>query len=195
MYLRSRLLSSLAVTAVLFSQSAFAAPVTYKLDPSKSTLQFVFNQAGAKNDGKFTKYDVSFTLAPEPNATNTLNVVVQVSSLDTGDKDRDSTLRSADLFNVAKYPQAKFSATKITHGAGDKYEAQGKLTIRDASRDVKIPLTFKTVNEGGKPVGVMTGEIVIKRLDYGVGQGEWKSTEWVDNEVTVKFSLRLLPSP
>jgi polyisoprenoid-binding protein YceI len=186
MNLGRRWLSSLAVTAALFSQSALAAPIAYKLDPSKSTLQFVFNQAGAKNDGKFGKYDVSFT--PE---SNVLNVVVQVSSLDTGDKDRDSTLRSADLFNVAKFPQAKFSATKITHGAGDKYEAVGKLTIRDASRDVKIPLTFKTASEGGKQVGTMTGEVVIKRLDYGVGQGEWKSTEWVDNEVTVKFSLKL----
>jgi len=67
----------------------------------------------------------------------------------------------------------------------------GKLTIRDASRDVKIPLTFKTATEGGKQVGTMTGEVIIKRLDYGVGQGEWKSTEWVDNEVTVKFSLKL----
>jgi polyisoprenoid-binding protein YceI len=186
MNLGRRWLSSLAVTAVLFSQSALAAPVTYKLDPPKSTLQFVFNQAGAKNDGKFGKYDVAF--APE---SNVLNVVIQVSSLDTGDKDRDSTLRSADLFNVAKFPQAKFSATKITHGAGDKYEAVGKLTIRDASRDVKIPLTFKTATEGGKQVGTMTGEVIIKRLDYGVGQGEWKSTEWVDNEVTVKFSLKL----
>lgn len=184
--LRWRLISSLAVSAVLFSQSVLGAPITYKLDPAKSNLQFVFNQAGAKNDGKFTKYDVSF--APESNA---LSVVVQVSSLDTGDEDRDSTLRSADLFNVAKFPQAKFAATKITHGAGDKYEAVGKLTIRDISRDVKIPLTFKMANEGGKQVGNMTGEIVIKRLDYGVGQGEWKSTEWVDNEVTVKFSLKL----
>jgi polyisoprenoid-binding protein YceI len=184
---RWRLIPSLAVSAVLFSQNVLAAPTTYKLDPAKSTLQFVFTQAGAKNDGKFAKYDVSFT--PESNA---LNVVVQVSSLDTGDKDRDSTLRSADLFNVAKFPQAKFAATKITHGAGDKYEAVGKLTIRDISRDVKIPLTFKTANEGGKQVGVMTGEVLIKRLDYGVGQGEWKSTEWVDNEVTVKFSLKLV---
>lgn len=183
---RWRLIPSLAVSAVLFSQNVLAAPTTYKLDPAKSTLQFVFTQAGAKNDGKFAKYDVSFT--PESNA---LNVVVQVSSLDTGDKDRDSTLRSADLFNVAKFPQAKFAATKITHGAGDKYEAVGKLTIRDISRDVKIPLTFKTANEGGKQVGVMTGEVLIKRLDYGVGQGEWKSTEWVDNDVTVKFSLKL----
>jgi len=193
MNLRSRLLTSLAACAVLFAQSTPAAAAAYKLDPAKSALTFVFNQAGAKNDGKFAKFDVAFSFGAEPTAVNQLNVVVQVSSLDTGDKDRDSTLRSADLFNVAKFPQAKFTATKITHGAGDKYEAVGKLTIRDASRDIKIPLTFKTAAEGGKQVGTMTGEVVIRRLDYGVGQGEWKSTEWVDNEVSVKFSLRLLP--
>jgi polyisoprenoid-binding protein YceI len=182
MHLRSRLSLSLLAAGLLLAQGAQAA--TYKLDPAKSTLSFAFVQAGGKNEGKFNKFDVSFVFAPEPAAANSLNVVVQVSSLDTGDKERDDTLRSADLFNVAKWPQAKFTSTKITKVNGDKYEAVGKLTIRDASRDIKVPLTFKA--------GTMTGEVVIKRLDFGVGQGEWKSTEWVGNEVTVKFALRLL---
>lgn len=184
----------LAAVAVCFAQGVRAAPATYKLDAARSTLTFTFKQAGAVNDGQFGKFDVNFTYAPEPDAANQLNVVVQTSSIDTGDKDRDATLRSADLFNVAKFPQAKFNAVKITHGQGDSYEAVGKLTLRDASREIKVPLTFKVTSEGGKPVGTMTGQVVIKRLDYGVGQGEWKSTEWVDNEVTVKFSLRLLGS-
>lgn len=193
MNLRSRLSISLTAAALLFAPGAYAAGTTYKLDPAKSTLGFAFVQAGAKNEGKFAKFDVSFVAAPEPAATHSLNVLVQVSSLDTGDKERDDTLRSADLFNVAKFPQAKFTSAKVTKVSGDKYEAVGKLTIRDASRDIKVPLTFKTINEGGKQAGMMTGEVVIKRLDFGIGQGEWKSTEWVGNDVTVKFSLRLLP--
>jgi polyisoprenoid-binding protein YceI len=177
--------------ALLLAPAAQAA--TYKADPAKSSLAFTFQQAGAANQGKFGKFDVTFTLAPD-GASGKLDVAIPVVSLDTGDKERDDTLRSADLFNVAKFPQAKFSAAKVTKVGADKYEATGKLTIRDVTRDVRVPLTFKTVNEGGRQSGTMNGEVVIKRLDYGVGQGEWKSTEWVGNDVTVKFSLRLLPA-
>lgn len=190
MNLRSRLLTSLFAAGLLMAQAAYAASTTYKLDPAKSSLTFSFIQAGGKNEGKFAKFDVSFAF--DPAAASSLNVVVQVSSLDTGDQERDDTLRTADLFNVAKFPQAKFTATKITKVNGDKYEAAGKLTIRDVSRDIKIPLTFTAKNEGGKQADTLTGEVLIKRLDFGVGQGEWKSTEWVGNDVTVKFSLRLL---
>jgi polyisoprenoid-binding protein YceI len=180
------------VAAALFFAPA-AHAVTYKADPTKSSITFTFQQAGAANQGKFGKVDVTFTVTPD-GAGNKLDVAIPVTSLDTGDKERDDTLRSADLFNVAKFPQAKFSAAKVTKVGADKYEATGKLTIRDVTRDVRVPLTFKTSNEGGKQSGTMSGQVVIKRLDYGVGQGEWKSTEWVGNDVTVKFSLRLLPA-
>jgi polyisoprenoid-binding protein YceI len=174
--------------ALLLTPAAQAA--TYKADPAKSSLAFTFQQAGAANQGKFGKFDV--TLALDGPTGSQLNVVIPVASLDTDDKERDDTLRSADLFNVAKFPQAKFAA-KVTKVGPDKYEAVGKLSIRDVTRDVRVPLTFKTSNEGGQQSGTMSGQVVIKRLDYGVGQGEWKSTEWVGNDVTVKFSLRLLP--
>jgi polyisoprenoid-binding protein YceI len=191
MHLNFNLRASLPSIAAALLLAPAAHAVTYKADPAKSSLAFTFQQAGAANQGKFGKFDVTFTLAPD--GAGQLNVVIPVTSLNTDDKERDDTLRSADLFNVAKFPQAKFAA-KVTKVGADKYEATGKLSIRDITRDIRVPLTFKTTNEGGKPGGAMSGEVVIKRLDYGVGQGEWKSTEWVGNDVTVKFSLRLLPA-
>jgi len=54
-----------------------------------------------------------------------------------------------------------------------------------------VPLTLRTVTEQGKPVSYLTGQTTIKRLDFGVGQGDWKSTEWVGDAVTVSYSVRL----
>jgi polyisoprenoid-binding protein YceI len=163
----------------------------YTLDPGKSTLEFTFTQAGAQNKGHFGRFAVSFDFSPEELAASHLEVQVDTASVDTGDKDRDDTLKSADLFSVQKFPQARFSATQIVKTATG-YEAQGKLTIRDVTRDTRVPFTFRTAAEQGANVGYMTGKVTIRRLDFGVGQGEWKATDQAGNEVMVSFALRLI---
>jgi polyisoprenoid-binding protein YceI len=163
-----------------------AGATTYVLDPAKSRLEFQFRQAGADSKGQFKKYNVTLTSPGADPTGGKLEVTVDVGSLDTEDGERDTTLRDVDLFNVNKYPTARFVAEKLTKvGAG--YEANGKLTIRDVTRDVKVPLAFKPMGNGGQ----LTGKTAIKRLDFGVGQGEWKSTEWVDDQVTVVLDLHL----
>ncbi len=62
-----------------------------------------------------------------------LDVVIEMASLDTGDKERDDTLKTADLFSVAKFPQSHFTSTQITKTANG-YDAVGKLTIRGVSQ-------------------------------------------------------------
>jgi polyisoprenoid-binding protein YceI len=181
------------VGATTLAPAVLAAPATYRLDPAKSTLSFGFTQAGARNKGRFDKFDVNFVVDAAQSQATRLDVAVQIGSLDTADKDRDTTLRSADLFNAAKFPQAHFSATAFTHTDATHYEAVGKLTIRDVTRDLRVPFTFAP--EAGSSAGNMTGQVVIKRLEFGVGQGEWKSTEWVGDEVAIAFTLRLVAAP
>jgi len=185
---RAALMATLLATA---AWSASPGAVTrYTLDPTKSSLEFTFAQAGAQNKGKFAKFPVTFDFAPDNLAASRLDVTVEMGSLDTGDQERDGTLRGPDLFDVAKFPQARFTATQINKTATG-YEAVGKLTIHGVSRDQHVPFTFRTADEQGHPVGYMTGKTTIKRLDFGVGQGDWKSTEWVGNDVTVSYTLRL----
>jgi polyisoprenoid-binding protein YceI len=162
----------------------------YTLDPAKSSLQFTFLQAGAANTGRFPRYSVTLDFPGADPAGGRLEVTVEVAALDTGDKDRDDTLKSEELFATAKFPQAHFSASQIVKTAGG-YEAAGKLTIRGATRDARVPFTFRETSEGGVTAGYMAGKTVVRRLDYGVGQGEWKATDQAGNEVTVSFALRL----
>jgi polyisoprenoid-binding protein YceI len=172
------------------ARAADAGPAHYTLDPTKSALEYQFEQAGAQNKGKFTKFTVTLDFSPDNLATSKLDVVVEMGSSDTGDKERDDTLKGADLFAVTKFPQAHFTSTQITRTANG-YDAAGKLTLRGVSRDIHVPFSFKTADEQGKPAGYLLGKTTIKRLDFGVGQGDWKSTEWVGSDVSVSYSLRL----
>jgi polyisoprenoid-binding protein YceI len=117
-------------------------------------------------------------------------VTIDMASLDTGDQERDDTLRDTDLFAVRKFTQARFSATQIVKTATG-YEAVGKLTIRDVTREARVPFTFRVASEAGANAGYMNGKTTLKRLDYGVGQGDWKATDQVGNDVGVSFALRL----
>jgi polyisoprenoid-binding protein YceI len=182
------------LTALLFAGSAFAAgapPPKYTLDQSGSLLRFTFEQAGASNTGRFDKFTADVTFAQDNLAASKIDVSIDVASINTADKERDDTLKSADLFDPAKFPKARFVSSKISATGPGRYEAQGKLTIRNVTKDIKLPITFQTRQEGGKQMGYLTGRYTLKRLEYGVGQGDWKSTEWVKDDVLVTFSLKL----
>ena len=181
----------IAAWAWVSASAAGPAAVThYLLDQSKSALEFGFEQAGARNKGKFTRFPVIFDFSPDNLAGSRLEVTVEIGSLDTGDSERDDTLRSADLFAAAKYPQAHFTAAQFAKTATG-YEAIGKLTIRGVTRDLRVPFTFRTADEHGVTAGYMSGKTTLRRLDFGVGQGDWKATDQVGNDVGVSFALRL----
>lgn len=183
-----------AVRAAAPPAAAAAAPAAvashYTLDPAKSSLEFTFLQAGAKDTGRFPRFAVTLDCPGVDPAGGRLEVTVEVAAVDTGDQDRDDVLRSDDLFAVAKFPRAHFLATRIVKTAAG-YEADGALTIRGVTRDTKVPFTFREATEGGVAVGYLTGKTVVRRLDFGVGQGDWKATDQAGNEVTVSFALRL----
>lgn len=183
--------TSMAIVSIagIAAPHAASAPAHFTQDLTKSTLEYSFVQAGAQNKGTFKKYTVTLDVAGDK--AEKLDVVIDMTSLDTGDKERDDTLRGADLFNVAKNPQARFTSAQITKTAAG-YDAVGKLTLRGVSKDVHVPFTLRMATEQGKSVGYLEGKTAVKRLDFGVGQGDWKSTEWVGNDVGISYSVRLV---
>ncbi|MBW4051317.1 MAG: hypothetical protein HIU85_07625 [Proteobacteria bacterium] len=161
---------------------------TYTLLGSQSSLTYTFIQAGARNQGRLKSFVANF----DP-AAGRLSVVIDMRSFDTGDSQRNDLLGGKDFFDVAQYPQSRFTATRIEKAAAG-YEAIGSLTLRGITRHITIPFTWRTATVQGRPVGYLSGQTVLQRLDFGVGQGQWHSTEWVGDDVTVHFSLVLTPS-
>jgi len=151
-----------------------------------SSLAFTFEQAGAQTSGAFKQFATTLDYDANNLAASRLDVKIQIGSLDTQDKDRDTTLASADLFDTQKFPTATYSASSLAKGSSG-FEAVGKLTIRNVTKDLRVPLTIKPAGAGLE----LSGTVTIKRLDYGVGQGEWKSTESVGDAVKITYKVVL----
>lgn len=182
--MRSKLL---ALSPLLLVVSLAFAAVQWNMQPKESQLTFVGTQAGAQFEGKFEKFTADIKFDPKDVATSRFDVQIDTASVNTRDGERDSTIKSQDLFAVKQYPTARYVADKFTTKGKGGYAATGKLTLRGVTKDVPIDFTFEENAAGAW----LKGTASIKRLDFGVGQGDWKDTETVANEVKVKFALLL----
>jgi len=178
----------LLVATLLGPPSAIAA-TSWKTDTAASHLYFTAVQAGGDFDGEFRRFEavIRFEAADLPGSR--LQVSVDTGSVDTKEADRDSILRGPEFFDVARWPAARFETTGIRALDSTRFEATGRLTLRDVTREVRLPLEFVVAPDG--KTAKMTGGTSIQRLDFGIGQGEWEDTTWVGNEVKINFELKL----
>jgi polyisoprenoid-binding protein YceI len=182
--------AALAAAFVAVADAPSNAPAQHwSTEPARSQLTFSAVQAGARFEGRFATFDPQIDFDAANLAASHFIVTVTTGSADTRDKERDETLRSKDFFDVAKWPEARFETTGFTSTGNGRFEAQGKLTIRDVTRPIRLPFTFAAAGDGR--TARMSGGTTIQRLDFGVGQGEWTDTTWVGNAVEIHFDLAL----
>lgn len=179
--------TAIFVGTLWFAAVAHAAPPAYTADPA-SKLEFVGVQAGADFKGVFHKFTTTVDFAPDALADSHIDVQIDMNSVDSQDKDRDKTIHGSDVFDVARFPTAHYVTKSITKTASG-YSAVGSLTMHGVTKDVPIDFQFAAAGTGAK----LDGTAKLKRLDFGVGQGDWKSTEWVADLVKINFSLVLKP--
>lgn len=146
-------------------------PGTWTIDPSHTTLGFTARHlVVAKVRGRFGAITGAITIADD-RLSSTVTAEIEMASVDTGDAGRDEHLRSADFFDVEKFPTMTFTSTKVT-GSGTDYVVTGDLTIKGITKPVTLDLEFDGVSGdpwGGTRAGfTATGE--IDRRDWGL---EW----------------------
>jgi polyisoprenoid-binding protein YceI len=167
---------------------AAAPPTSFTADPAASRLDFTGVQAGAPFNGSFRKFSAAIDFSPDALADAHFDVLVDMASEDSGDKDRDDTMHGADMFDVAHFPTAHY-VTKSFAKTASGFTALGSLTLHGVTKDVPIAFKFTPGAAGAS----LSGTAEVKRLDFGVGRGDWKSTQWVGDAVKVAFSLNLKP--
>ena len=185
-----------AVAALALAVAGVApahAAVDWRSDPGHSRLIFAATQAGARFEGRFKNFEPQISFEPSDLAHSRFVVTVATGTAETQDHDRDETLRGKDFFDAARWSKATFETTGFTSLGGARYEAAGRLTIRDITKPVKLTFTFTPGASGGS--ATLAGETTIKRLDFGVGQGDWTDTSWVGNDVEIRFELALTRAP
>lgn len=181
----------LALAGFLLSlQSALAQAWTVE---DGSQIRFTALQQGSPVEGVFDRFTADITFDPKSLAKSLVDVQIDTTSIDTGHKDRDTTLRSSAFFDVQRWPMARFRTLQLSHRKGDAYEATGELTIRDVTKDVMLPFTLTIGADPAKPDRMLAeakGELTISRLDYGVGQGDWASTKTIGAPVVIHVDIR-----
>jgi polyisoprenoid-binding protein YceI len=163
----------------------------WTVDPKGSAITFSVAQVGSIVSGRFPTWTGEIVLDPSVLATARIDIKIDTRPVSTNNRDVDSLMKGPNFLDVQKFAEARFVATSIS-GSGDRYEARGKLTIRDVTRDAVLPFTLTITDDPSQPGRVRAtarGRIILKRLDYGVGQNEWAATGQVANEVTVDLNV------
>jgi polyisoprenoid-binding protein YceI len=105
--------------------------------------------------------------------------------MDLGDPEYNKEVGKKEWFNAAQFPKATFVSTAIKSAGAGKLTVTGKLTIKGKTADVSFPLTVKADGKNQ----VFDGALPIKRLTYNIGEGEWKDTSMVADDVVIKFHV------
>lgn len=188
----------LIIAALLLAPPGLAAPAlagpqdAWTIDPRASSLTFTATQTGAFVNGRFPAWSGTIVLDPAALAGARIDIGIQMPAMTAGNQDVDSLMKGTNFLDVRKFPQARFVASTVVASGGDRYEARGKLTLRDVTRDVVLPFALAIVDNPAQPGALRAtarGKLIIKRLDYGVGQNEWAGTGQVANEVAIDLNI------
>jgi len=181
-------LSLIKLCLVLASQLSLitmlhAAPL--QLDLNKSAVSATFKQMNVPVDANFTKFSAMVDFDANKLGAAKASIDIHIPSFDLGDPDYNHEVQKKEWFNGSQFPKASFVSSKIKSLTAGKFEVSGKLTIKGRTADVNFPLTLK--KEGSAQI--FEGSLPIRRLAFSIGEGEWKDTSIVADEVIIKFRI------
>jgi len=143
---------------------------TYVLDGSHSQVGFaVRHLMVSKVHGQFARFSGAVTIAQDP-AQSSVEVDVDLDSVDTKDDKRDAHLRSADFFHTEQNQKMTFRSTNVRHGKGDRWTVTGDLTIGDVTRPIELDVTYEgaaTSPWGSTSIG-FSASGKLNREDFGL---------------------------
>ena len=176
----SRYLSRIAVIAglaVAFSLPADAATSTWQIDPQHSSAQFAVRHMSISTvRGAFSKITGTLVLDDKDVSKSTVEVSIDVSTVDTREPDRDKDLRSDRFFDVAHFPTMTFKSKKVEQAGPGKLKVTGDLTIRGTTKEVVLDVDGPTApvkDPWGNVRTAVTATTKVNRQDFGV---KWNAT-------------------
>lgn len=184
MFKRLALVAALAAA----STAAFAAPVTYKIDPNHTSVVASWSHFGFSNPiANFGGAEGTITYDPANVGTSKVEVTLPLSGLDSHVQKFDEHLRSADFFDAEKYPNITFKSTKVEAAGDKKLRVFGDLTIKGVTRQVVLDTTINKIGEQPMAKRAAAGfdaTTTIKRSDFGVD----KYAPNVSDNVTLRIT-------
>jgi len=167
----------------------------WKIDLNHSGVLFEIKHIYSTVRGHFSDFTGEVFFDPENLEKSKFDFVVNVDSIDTNNEKRDIHLRSNDFFAANKYPEMIFKSSRVFHAGGNKYILEGKMTIKDVTRDMVLEFIYW----GQKENPIKKNEMVagfdtrfnINRLDFHVGDGKFYKLGVLGKDVDILITLEV----
>jgi polyisoprenoid-binding protein YceI len=178
--------------AVLSICVAARAADEFKIDPNHSSMNFAVSHMTVSTVvGRFTAFEGKILYDDKDVTKSSVNVTIKTASITTDVVNRDNDLKSANYFDVEKFPEITFQS-KSVEKKGNDLVAHGTLTIHGVAKDVDLPFEMKgPVDTGrGKVMGAH-GSLTVNRQEYGVG----KATPMIGSDVKIDLYVEARQAP
>lgn len=167
---------------------------TFQIDRSHSEAAFQVRHLITKVRGRFAEFDGTIAFAADDVASSSVTFTIQTKSIDTAQPQRDEHLRSADFFDVEKFPLLTFKSTAVAVRGENAYDVTGELTIRDITKTVVLPVTYlgAAKDPWGNDKVAFESEITLNRKDFGLNWNAALETGGflVGDDVKVSLSIQ-----
>lgn len=142
----------------------------FQVDPAHSEATFRVRHLVTRVRGQFDDFGTRIELDLDQPTSSSVEMVIKTASVQTFNAERDQHLRSADFLDVEKYPEIRFTSRSIRYKGDDLYIVTGDLTIRDATKQIELPVHYlgTTKDPWGKVKAGFETEITIDRTDFGM---------------------------
>jgi polyisoprenoid-binding protein YceI len=182
--------------ALIISTPLYAAPPTWKIDPAHSHLYFSVRHIYSTVRGSFDDFKGTVKFSHEDLMGGSIELEAKVGSINTGNTKRDSHLNSDEFFASSKYPLMTFKSTAVKHVKGNQYLVEGKLTIKDVTKSVSVPVTFLGIKDHPldkkSQVAGLEARMTIDRLAYHVGNGKFYKMGVIGKDVDVLITFEVM---
>ena len=154
----------------------------------ESALRFEASWEGTALPGRFDTFDVKLVTGPDGLSDAQLTVTVELADADMQDPDINEAIAGEEWFAVGEFPRATYVSDAIVETAPGEYRATGQLELKGVSRPVDVPITWNETDGRAD----MSGELIIDRLQFDVGSGEWASDDSIGADVLLSFNVLLV---
>ncbi len=162
------ILGAMAV-ALVTASAAVAAPETYQFDKNHTLVGFRIRHFVTKVEGRFREFEGTVTLDRQAPAVSRVEVTIQAASIDTGAENRDKHLKSADFFDVEKYPTITFKSTKVAAKGGEVFDVTGDFTMHGVTKTITVPVHHLGFMKAGKQDKAgFEVNFTLNRKEYGI---------------------------
>ena len=189
--LKRIILPVLLFAVVAVAQNGSSRP--YPIDNGHSTVGFSVPILGGLSQviGKFTDFNITINNDEKDITKSTVSVAIKATSINTGIEGRDRHLRTADFFDVEKFPEITFKSERIEK-KGKQFIAYGPLTMHGVTKPIALPFTvngtYKNPTNNKISVGY-SAKMVLNRRDFGINYARQDNPTFIGDNITVEIEL------